>query len=685
MGNDTHGRELARLPPRDRPDKDARGVKRPLLLYVSHVADLHRYAVAPALAAAAERAGYGFECYYDDVRAGRHFGGGDPARARPGWAAGSLVAGGRHADHVLWLATAYELVVLGDPDSILWPAVDAAGGELLARTTDPAELYAAAFARLGEELPDTVVVVDAGPQGRNGLVLAPYLYPRFLTGEPTLGVDVSCGEQTRETLAAARFVGVCVDPERASSFPGGLDDVEETVEADMDYAAATSALAECYADWGKGILLGDPGLVAAQLPKARRLRLLPLYGQPQTDVIERASELVEKACEPVYGRQYDDRDFLALSRVGHGLQVLDPDPPFDAEGVAAAPLPAPPQPLADTEPEDAELERWADEGRVLVTLLFWAGMIREAHCLPRLLDLVTSTGLRAGLVLTSESLRHAGSSALSLLSAPRERGGAFGLFEPLLGSTGLGVAAETLLPRDRLRESLERARREAADLLPTGLEPRGWWPLLDAPLQQQRASLVGRRGLRPVVRFTPRATDRHAASDAVSQQRELRGLAAAAVYRLGLERLFEERRPFDDRRPGAIDEHVAASVRRAGFSYMWSKTSFGSPRVLLQENGFVALSLTAGNWDGWSPFYTISSEVDLVRAERRLLRAKRPGWLASTVDSPLFALPGELLERGSTLFRIAELAARGGRSGKLVNVTPHVVARYARLAARRFA
>ncbi|MGH3112939.1 MAG: hypothetical protein ACRDOP_05680, partial [Gaiellaceae bacterium] len=91
------------------------------------------------------------------------------------------------------------------------------------------------------------------------------------------------------------------------------------------------------------------------------------------------------------------------------------------------------------------------------------------------------------------------------------------------------------------------------------------------------------------------------------------------------------------------------------------------------------LSLTAGNWDGWSPFYTAGSPRDLARAERRLLRRREPGWVAATVDSPLWALPGEVLERGSVLYRTAELAARGGRSGRLVNVTPNVVARYARL------
>ena len=72
-----------------------------------------------------------------------------------------------------------------------------------------------------------------------------------------------------------------------------------------------------------------------------------------------------------------------------------------------------------------------------------------------------------------------------------------------------------------------------------------------------------------------------------------------------------------------------------------------------------------------------------MRAERRLLQARQPGWLVSNVDSPLWALPGERWEHGSRIYRMAALAARGGASGQLVNVTPNVVARYARTLERR--
>ena len=72
---------------------------RRLLLDPSHAGDSQRFAVGPALAAAADRAGWSFDCYYGALRRGLHLGGGDPGRARPGWPSGSLVSGGRHLEN----------------------------------------------------------------------------------------------------------------------------------------------------------------------------------------------------------------------------------------------------------------------------------------------------------------------------------------------------------------------------------------------------------------------------------------------------------------------------------------------------------------------------------------------------------------------------------------------------------
>ena len=663
-------------------------VPRPgLLLYLDHARRPERASIAVTLAGAAERAGFGFECYYDAFRAGRHFGGGDPERARAGWDAGSTVAGGRHFDQLQRLASAYAVVAAGDPASVLWPVLEAAGVERLATSLDPVELYAAVFERLGQSIPERVAVLDGRPQGPAGLVVGPYLYPALLAGEPLLAVDAGCGPGVRqglESLGATRFTGLYVDADRAARFPGGLHAADGAVDG-HGYASLTRELAERHAGWGQGVLLGDPALVAAQLPRARRLRLLPLYGQPQTEVLERAGEVVRRAREPVFGRQHDDRDFFALARCGHGLQVVDPDPPFDALAGSAR-VPAPAEPVA--EPDDAQLARWADEGRVLATLLFWAGMVRELQCLPALIDLVAVTGLRAGLVITDQTVEHGAGAGLSLLAAPPERGGTLGRLEPLLGSTGSGVAAESLMPPGALARSLTEARSRLAAALPPALVPRGWWPLLDTSLVPARLPPLAWRGARPALLFTPRgggAAEKGSSAKppAPARRRDLRAVAGATVRALPLGALVEEKRPFDGVRPGPPDDEVVQAAADAGFSYMWSKAGFGTPRIVARAGDLVALACTAGNWDGWSPFYTSGSRLDLLRAEARLLRSRRPGWLATTIDSPLWALPGELWASGSRLHRMAELVASGGRSGRLVNVTPNVVARYARLLAER--
>jgi hypothetical protein len=660
-------------------------VTSPVLLLLADGADPTRFATAPTLAAAAEAAGWGFDCYHHRYRSGRHFGGGDPDAAPPGAAAGGLMAGARHLERAGLLAAGRHVVAVGDPASPLWPALATAGAEPLVRTVEPSELYRAVFERLGRPLPTTALVVDGHPQGARRVVTAPFLYPAFFGAQPVLGVDVlarGTGCDALEQLGVTRYRGLTVDPARLADFPREVD-VDGPAVDDRDYQEVTAELAERHDGWGRGVLLGDPELVAAQLPRAVRLRLLPLYGRPQTAVISRCRPLIERATEPVYGRQYDDRDFFELARLGHGLQDVDPAPPFDAAGGIGSPAPTAGL-SALPEPDDEQLRRWAREGRVLCTLLFWAGMIREVDCLPPVIDVVAATGLAAGLVLTEGSVADGTDRALDLLATPVEHGGVLGRLEVLVGSTGRGVAAESLLPAGSLTAPLTAARAAIRDRLGPALEPRGWWPLLDTSLVPHRDPPVAWRGGRPTLRFSPRqdVLGGEAASGPLTPPAtglDTRRLAGSALRRSGLIRLFEPRRPFDDRRPGVMSPTVVEEVAAAGFSYLWTKAAFGAPAVPARQDDVVALSFTAGAWDGWSPFYTVGSAADLARAERRLLRDGRPGWVASTIDTPLWAMSGEVLAHGHRLEEMAAFAVAGGRSGRLINTTPHVVARYARL------
>ena len=105
----------------------------------------------------------------------------------------------------------------------------------------------------------------------------------------------------------------------------------------------------------------------------------------------------------------------------------------------------------------------------------------------------------------------------------------------------------------------------------------------------------------------------------------------------------------------------------------------GPPRAVVDVEGLTALTFTAGRWDGWTPFITVNHLSDLRRAERRLLRSGRPGWLIGTLDACLWAFSGPIWTRGSALFEMCRWMAGGGASGRMINVTPRTAARYARL------
>jgi hypothetical protein len=155
--------------------------------------------------------------------------------------------------------------------------------------------------------------------------------------------------------------------------------------------------------------------------------------------------------------------------------------------------------------------------------------------------------------------------------------------------------------------------------------------------------------------------------------------ARQGVRNSNLSKLFDAYRPYENFRPGPVIPELAAAVRSAGFSYMLSKSGFREPpHIVWQDSDFVALNYTAGHWDGWTPFETINDVRDLRRAEKTLLASGKPGWLLGGIDTCLWAFSGVLWDRAPGLAAIARFVATGGSSGKLINVSPRVLARYAR-------
>jgi hypothetical protein len=184
----------------------------------------------------------------------------------------------------------------------------------------------------------------------------------------------------------------------------------------------------------------------------------------------------------IAGRQTGDADIRVWSRRGCCIQITDPNrPPFPV-------IEEVPQPWARREgapawrgPDDATLERWADEKKILVTLLWHSGEPAHNEAMLNLVELASMTGLHMGIAVHAVRYRTC-PQTWELLNVAVDRGGAAGLIEPVLHSGGRGVLAEIECPPEALAEHCRIAMKEIRSIAGTAGTPTGYYAFLDTDL-----------------------------------------------------------------------------------------------------------------------------------------------------------------------------------------------------------
>ncbi len=695
-------------------------MKPKLLLYITADSNSARNAIASTLAWATQSANWLFEVYYDSYRLGDHYGGGDPDSMPHGLLTGGTLVGAHHHERLYLLLHQFDTLVLTQGHVAFDAALRRLGVRRLESATTE-DTYEQVFATLGVELPASAIITDAAPfPALSGLDA--YSYPEIVNAR-ALGFEASSLTDDTARWLAARHVhhlhtlwlGPQVrqqveDTLLAAQPSATIETLDSVDEADRFQSVTERISRRWSAQFPGGWILADPLTVSAWLPEAVRERRLAIYGKPQREIIRHLGAAMQASDSAVLGRQYEDADFFDLSALGLAFQLIDPGrPPFPVLRYAGYDWQnaRPPREPRAEEPDDVQLAQWAREGRILTSVIFWSGMIRELENLPRIVDLVALTRLKAGLALSLPSFEYQPEAPLELLRVPLEQGGVFPHLEVLLASCGLGASIESRMPIDRLRAYLAATIRRMDELaLPHELRPVGWWTTMDAdliprprsktpitPAFDRRAPFVRLRYASSATRHldlddTTSATTYGSTSRAVvgasstEQPHSRRRRVGAWVRRHGLEAVLAPYRPYELYTPGDLKPEVMDAARAAGLQYVFSKSGFGDPpRVLACDDDFIAMNYTVGRWDGWTPFETINDMSDLRIAERRLVATQKPGWLVGSLDSCLWTFTGPIWSRGAELHRIATFLANGGDSGRMINVTPRVVARYARIVA----
>lgn len=674
--------------------------KKKLLLYLSKLDYPCNVLIASTLAWLSKSKGYFFDNYYDSYHQGIHFPGGDARNLEMGQLTGGSVCGGRHFGEFYFILHNFDVSIVSTGGTIFEQCSKNLNIPILSCRDRITDLYKDAFNSVNALLPSSIVMVGA-EFGKQLSGLEAYVYPEIYYRQ-AIGVPDSITDEELTHLYGEGSIIFCLYVDKniinRLSEKGYNVEVVDQLQPNDDYFSVTRRITQRWDEKGKGWVLGDPVLVTHWLPTACEEDLLAVYSVPQEKVVSQLGEIISSKGKVVYGRQYSDRDFFELSKLNQCFQIIDPcRPPFQSvkhvkydwnqdethEG------------FFQYEYSDDQLKQFAREGKILTSLLFWSGMIREVENFHNLIDLIAMTQLRCGLIVTAQSYEYMKHSPFELLQVPLKQGGVYPLVEPVLGSCGIGVGIESYIDNNRLEKTLlDALARISRRVENKNYMPRGWWPTMDADIERL-SWLKSPKTLRllkypPYVQFrfhvsNEKDTSNQNADDSFKIHSAIKYLSEkikSVIRNSGLMKYFEPYRPYEFFQAGSIKKDVIEAPQRAGIQYMFTKSGFNElPGVKYINDRFIAMNYTAGQWDGWTPFETINHVSDLKTSEKVLLNRKKPGWIVSTIDSCLWTFSGEFWKRADKLFEIAQFCANGGNSGDLINVKPFTISRYARIIA----
>jgi len=547
-----------------------------LLLYVSNLQKEENMAIIPTLAWVSKKKGVLFDTYLDAYRKGVHNGGGDFAKAKFGNLTGSLVSGGHHIEQLSYFINKYDTKILST-------------GSLLdnffqtKQFRSLTELYTHVLK--GIKKPQTIAMI--------GSQASPYCYPEIYSRK-AIGVTDSIKIPDLDKLGGKKKKILCFYV--AKSVVNKLIEkgytvkVMDSIRKGDDFASVTARIASRF-KWNKYIM-GDPALVTSHIAFACKNSLISVYGRPQSEVFRKIKTKIKGNI--IYGRQYDDTDFFTFSKNNLCLKVIDPAPPvIKIETKEKIKIPE------IKEPDDETLKKWIKEKKILSTVLFWSGAPRELENLYRLTDLVAITGLRCGLITTSDTFRYP-NSALKLLGIPMEYGGVWPLIEPLLGSGGNGICIEYLMNPKILHEELVSAISYICKR--TNFQLKGYWATMDAVMEQKPVKRITMKNSAPYIKIKHNIE--------LKKLGLLGKLAKGAVKKTGASKAFVQERPYDNYAATSIKKGLLKAVADTGLKYMFTKSDFGRPKSYTKNN-LTVLNYATGQWDGWTPFYTINSLKDI--------------------------------------------------------------------------
>lgn len=635
-----------------------------LLVFLSEYSRPQKNVIAATLAWIANEVGSLFELYYEAYSSGKHF---SPTSIEDYF--GSTVTSGFHHERFYFLNAQFEVdyVIYGKP-KMFSSFLRSSNANIISEAENLTKLYQEVFAYYDLPFPKEVVIVETTPFHSKDVVrpspqlsrarslrkrtllnlykkvfsrdearfpnlieISPYCYPEIFYRR-ALGIGTTSFETNPpdfcRTFDVEKVYSLFLASQKVDEMKGQGFDVEVIDKfQEMDnYWSITSRIARRWLKHCDGLAYCDPVLTSYWLSWLCRHNRLAVYEVFMESVRNQLRDLVLVTENNIlYGRHSCDQDITELSKDDITFQIMDPNrPSFPVIEESDYRMCQPENSYYEFEPDEKVLKSFANDRKILCTILFYCPDVRHADGLPYILELATLTNVKVGLGITAQWYKLV-PEILEMINVPIENGGAFPNVEPLLCSTGMGVGVEAddFLKRETLCKHLNDARQIISEVAGAKSVPMGHYPFLDTIKEYPYSkSIFGK------------------------------------THKVGPS--FE-------------------AAMEAGFEYSISYASPGKPKVIHKSKSFIAINHTNKHWFPCSPFNVMSNLSEIKQIEIGLALKRKPGWIIVALDTPLWLFPYYRWEKSSKLFNFASYILRGGVTGKLTNTTPHVISRYARI------
>jgi len=629
-----------------------------LLLFLSSYKNPHKDAIAATLAWLTNKIGLKFEVYYETYSSGKHF-----SPYVPEDYFGSTIIGGRHHERFYLINKLFDVkcVIHGQPKLFSPSLLKNVGVDIIVDTQDLLDFYQKIFSYFNVQLPNEIVLVETRSFPENTTVpsknenqgrlkklftsfrnkfssnrkllsptiinVSPYCYPEIFYRQ-ALGIGYTSHFHVHKITDSTGIYTLflpkkIVDNLKKQGF--NVKVIDEFQQGDT-YWSITNRIMSRWRNHSNGVAFSDPVLTSYWLPWLCRHKKLAVYEPLMEHVRSQMRDLVlDTENKLIYGRHSSDRDITELSKDDIIWNIIDPGrPSFPIIEEANYQMYQPKKNYYELEPDEDALKSFADEQKILCTVLFYCPDIRHTEVLPRILELATLTKMKAGMAITAQWYQMV-PEILEMVNIPLENGGVFPNIEPLLCSAGMGVGVEAkgFLKEITLRNHLMEAKKLISATVGSKFLPKGHYPFLDTLKDYPYSNRVFK----------------HTSS-------------ADPAFNV---------------------------LEDLGFEYSITYLSPGKPKVIYKSEKFIAINHTSKQWHPYSPFLVMSDLNEIKKIEHDLVSKGKPGWIIVSLDSPLWMFSYYQWQRSNTLFETISYILHGGKTGKLINTTPHVISRYARI------